>query len=118
MSRPFAERSIVMEFETGRPEEYLQFEPSRLPHDVWLHRRSEFDPTLSREELVEQYVLPASDSYQVRIVEVPEGETMQLGTLAGTDDREGGADLVHLSSREEVPAEWVREERPLTELLE
>lgn len=118
MSGSFEPGGIVMEFETGSPERFLQFDPSHLPHDQWLHRDSEFDPGLSPAEIADRYVLPDSDAYTVRIVEVPAGEQMQMGTLAGTDDHAGGADLVQLLSRDAIPDDWVLAEKPLEELLE
>jgi len=120
MSGPFAEGGIVMEFETGSPDQFLQFEPgpSHLPPGVWLHRRGEFDPSASREAIVNEYALPESDTYTIRIIEVPPGEQMRMGDLAGAATRQGGADLVELRSRDSIPEQWVREEMTLGNLLE
>jgi len=109
MPGPFVDGGIVMEFETNSPMEFVQFEPSYLPHDQWLHRRDEFDPGADVSTIINAYVLPESKSYEVRIIEVQAGETFQMGSLAGAEGRSGGADLVQLLSRESIPEEWVRD---------
>lgn len=116
MPGPFAEGGIVMEIETNSPTEFVQFEPSYLPHDQWLHRREDFDPSEPREAIAEAYVLPESDSYEVRRIEVPAGETLQIGTLAGAEGRDGGADLVQLLSRGSIPDEWEIATTPLAQM--
>lgn len=113
MPGPFTADSIVMEFETNSPMEFVQFEPSYLPHDQWLHRREEFDSDVDLEVLADEYVLPESEGYTVRIIEVPAGETLQMGTLAGTKGRSGGADLVQFLSRESIPDRWIVDSIPL-----
>lgn len=83
MTGPFAETSIVLEMETGNPEQYLRVTPDRPNGDRWLHRVDEFDPTPSRGAVVDRYALPASDSYTVETVSIEETIT---SPLALTDD--------------------------------
>jgi len=107
MPGPFAENCIGVKIETDSPMELLQFEPSHLPRDRWLHRRDELGEDTPRSTVVDQYALPDSDSYSVRLVTVPAGETLQMGTLGRRSGRGGGADLLLLTSRESIPADWV-----------
>ncbi|MFC7141680.1 hypothetical protein ACFQMA_17810 [Halosimplex aquaticum] len=117
MTGPFAEDSIVMGLETGRPERYLRFEPDGLDEDRWLHRADQFDGGLDREAIVEQYALPEAETYRVSVVEVPGGETLRMGSVAQLHGREGGGDLVTLAIRETVPGDWVVEETTLAALI-
>jgi len=118
MTGPFAEESIVMGLETGRPERYLRFEPDGLDGNRWLHRADQFDEGLDRAAVVERYSLPEAETYRVSVVAVPEGESLQMGTVAAMHGREGGGDLVTPTIRESVPDEWVVEETTLKDLLE
>ncbi|WP_415378735.1 hypothetical protein [Halosimplex sp. TS25] len=106
-----------MGLETGRSERYLRFEPDGLDGDRWLHRADQFDETLDREAVVERYALPEAETYRVSVVEVPEGETLRMGSVAAMHGREGGGDLVTLAVRETVPADWVVEGTTLAALL-
>ncbi|WP_459194401.1 hypothetical protein [Halosimplex sp. J119] len=118
MAGPFAEDSIVVNLETGRPERYLRFEPDGLDGDRWLHRADQFDEDLDREAVVERYALPEAETYRVSVIEVPEGETLQMGSVAALHGREGGGDLVTPAIRDTVPDDWVVEETTLADLLE
>ncbi|PSQ19409.1 hypothetical protein BRD00_01940 [Halobacteriales archaeon QS_8_69_26] len=117
MAGPFAERSIVLEFETGSPEEFLRFEPEAPPGERWLHRPDEFDDDLDREGVIDRYALPDSAEYEVSVVTVPPGESMRIGDVAGLNGRSGGGDLVELLGRDAVPEEWVGETVTLAEFL-
>lgn len=117
MAGPYAETSIVIEFETDSPKQFLRIEPDRPSGDGWLHDREEFDRSASREAVIEEYALPESDEYAVGLVTVPAGERLQIGDVAGTADREGGGNLVELLSRDRVPEEWVDETTTLAEFL-
>ena len=116
MPGPFAEGSIVVEIETGEPERCLRFDPGAVDGQRWLHRLDRFDE-VDAETAVERYALPAAEAYDVEVVEVPPGERLQVGTLAPLNGREGGADLVELSSRDAPPESWVVERTTLTSLL-
>lgn len=118
MTGPFAETSIVLEMETGNPEQYLRVTPDRPNGDRWLHRVDEFDPALSRAAVVDRYALPASDSYTVDIVEVPAGESLRIGDVADSDGQAPGGDLVELCEHDTVPETWIRETTTLEALLE
>ncbi|WP_123536483.1 hypothetical protein [Halosimplex salinum] len=117
MTGPFAADSIVVGLETGRPERYLRFEPDGLDGDRWLHRADEFDETLDREAVVDRYALPEAETYRVSVVEVPDGESLRMGSVAAMHGRGGGGDLVTLTIRESVPDDWVVEETTLDDLL-
>ena len=58
------------------------------------------------------------ERYRVSVVEVPDGESLQMGSVAARHDREGGGDLVTLSIRESVPDDWVVEETTLADCAE
>ena len=118
MSNPFAESSIVLDGTTTEPTAYLQFEPDGLTGEFWLHRRDQFDPTLDREAVLDRYALPESDSHTVRIVEVPAGVAIRFGTVGSHHNRTGGGDLVDPIEYDSIPETWLREERPLSDLLE
>lgn len=118
MTGPYAEGSIVVEFETGEPDRCLVFEPAGVPGDRWLHRLDEFDDGLDRSDVVDRYALPESDEYAASIVEVPPGESMRLGSVAAMNDRSGGGDLVELRSRDQIPDSWVVDRTTLSEFLE
>jgi len=118
MTGPFAEDSIVVELETGRAERYLRFEPDGLDGNRWLHRADQFDETLGRGAVVERYSLPEAESYRVSVIEVPEGESLRMGSIAAMHGHEGGGDLVTPTIRETVPDGWVAEETTLAELLD
>jgi|GEM_PF-1497096 len=117
MTGPFADDSIVVEMETGRAERYLRFDPDGRDGDRWLHRADEFDEGLDREAVAERYALPEAETYRVAVVEVPDGESLQMGSVAATGGREGGGDLVTLAVRASVPDDWVIEETTLADLL-
>jgi hypothetical protein len=116
MTGPFREGGIVMEGQTSDPSEYIQFHPSILAHDQWLHSRDELDPTADLDTIREEYALPTADSYMISIYKVPAGERIEIGTLGSVDDHAGGADLVRLPDRETIPEEWLVEETPLATL--
>jgi len=120
MSGPFAEHGIVMTIETGSPVTCFQFDPgpTHLPPGVWLHRLDEFDPSTSLEAVVDEYALPEADTYSVRLIEVPPGEQLQIGDIAGTSDRSGGGNLVALQSRDRLPEAWLQEETTLEAMVD
>lgn len=118
MSGPYAEHSLVLEVETGTPDRFLRFKPDRPPGGYWLHQLSEFDQTVDRDTVIDRYALPPSDEYEVQIVTVPPGESMQIGDVAGTVDRTGGGDLVELLERDSIPASWVEKTTTLEAFIE
>jgi len=118
MTNPFATSSIVMDGTTTEPTDYLHFEPDGLPGEFWLHRRDQFDPTLDRKGVLDQYALPERDSYTVRIVEVPAGVAIRFGTVGSHHGHTGGGDLVDPIEYDSIPETWLREEMSLTDLLE
>lgn len=117
MSGPFAEDSITMDLETGRPMRLYAFDPDGLPEEGWLHHPEEFDESADLASVVDRYSLPESDVYELSIVEVPPGESLRMGTVAGLNGRSGGGDLIDLVSREAVPDEWVVRSTTLAEFL-
>lgn len=118
MAGPYAESSIVLDVETGDPEQFLQFDPDRPRGDQWLHRLEEFDRSATVEDVVDRYALPESSEYQVAVVTVPADERLRIGDVAGTDDRAGGGDLVELLDRERVPDDWVDRRTALQAFLD
>jgi len=84
MTGPYAPHSIVIEVETGRPSQFLQFHPDRPDGDRWLHQLEEFDRTLERDAVIDRYALPPSEEYTIRLVTVPAGVSLQIGDVAGT----------------------------------
>lgn len=118
MAGPYSETSIVMEFRTDAPTEFVRFHPSAPEGDRWLHRFEEFDADLDREEVLDRYALPTADEYRVSLVTVPAEESMQIGSVAALNDRSGGGDLVELLDRDAVPNSWVDETTSLDEFLE
>ena len=118
MSGPFAPDCIVIEVETGTPDRFLRFDPDSPDGDRWLHQLAEFDRTLDRDTVIDRYALPPSDEYEVQLVTVPPGVSLQIGDVAGTDDRSGGGDLVELLDRSSVPDAWIDETTTLAAFLE
>lgn len=117
MPGPYAESSIVIEIETGEPEEFLRIEPNGLPGDEWLHRLEEFDRSLDLEAVVDRYALPENDEYYVSRITVPAGEQLRIGDVAGSEDRTGGGNLVELVDRDSVPEPWIEETTTLRAFL-
>lgn len=117
MAGPFAEGSIVLEVETDEPSVYLQFDPDGLPGERWLHRPAEFDEGLPRDEVIDRYSLPESETYVVRTVEIPAGEPLQLGDVAAMHGRSGGGDLACLIDNETIPDHWIVDEEPLEDVI-
>lgn len=113
MSGPFDESSIVIEAETNDPTEYVQFEPNGLPGEFWLHPREKFDATIDLDEIVEEYALPESDSYVVRLIELPAGVSIRLGPAAAKHGREGGGEIVDPIEYDTIPESWIRETKTL-----
>lgn len=109
MTGPYRENSIVIDAETNEPTEYIQFEPNGFPGDFWLHPRDKFDPGDEFEDVVDEHALPESDSYRIRLVEIPAGETIRIGPVAAMNGRDGGGDLVDPIEHGSIPDEWVRE---------
>ncbi|ELZ19320.1 hypothetical protein [Natrinema limicola] len=118
MTDPYADHSIIIEVETGTSERLLRFKPDRPEGTFWLHRLSEFDRTLDRNAVIDRYALPPSDEYEIQLVTVPPGESMQIGDVAGTDDRSGGGDLVELLEHDSIPSDWIDETATLKTILE
>lgn len=118
MTGPYASTSLVVEVETGSPDQFLRFDPDRPDGDYWLHQLAEFDRTLTRDEVIDRYALPPSDEYEVQLVTVPPGESLQIGDVAGTTDRTGGGDLVELLERDSIPDTWIDETTTLEAFLE
>jgi hypothetical protein len=118
MVNPFADGSIVMEGTTSSPTEYVQFEPDGLPGEFWLQRRDEFDPTVGWDEIVDQYALPPSEEYTVRIVAVPADVDIRFGSVGANHGRSGGGDLVDPIDYDSIPSSWIRETTTLTDLLD
>jgi len=108
MPNPYADGSIVIEATTSGPTEYLQFQPNALPADRWLHRRDEFDSTLSDQDIRDEYTLPPDKGISVRVVEVPSGIDIRIGTLGSAAPQAGGADLIELQDYDAVPDEWIQ----------
>ncbi|MFC7237149.1 hypothetical protein ACFQS4_02780 [Saliphagus sp. GCM10025317] len=117
MGKSFADGSIVMEGTTSTPTEYLRFEPNGLSGEYWLHRRDELDPTHTRDEVIDRYALPPSESYTVTVVEIPAGIAIRFGTVGASHGRTGGADLVNLLEYESIPSAWIRRSLSLAKLL-
>ncbi|MWV40750.1 hypothetical protein [Natrialba sp. INN-245] len=117
MTGPYAEHSLVLEIETGTTDQFLRIEPDRPDGDYWLHQLAELDPTLDRDDLIDRYALPPTNEYEVHLVTVPPGESLQIGDVAGTDDRTGGGDLVELLERDSVPDAWIDETTTLEAFL-
>jgi len=107
-----------MDGTTTESTEYLHFEPDGLEGAFWLHRRDQFDSSLDRAAVLDQYALPERGSYTVRIVEVPAGIAIRFGTVGSHHNRTGGGDLVDPIEYDSIPETWVREERFLSDLLE
>ena len=113
MPNPYADGSIVMYGKTSDTTAYLQFQPNSLPGNRWLHRRDEFDPTLSESDIRDEYALPPETDITVRVVEVPSEVDIRIGTLGSAGPQSGGADLVELRNYERVPAEWIKNSHSL-----
>ena len=118
MTGPFAEHGIVLEIETGQPEQCLQFDPDGRPGNRWLHRLEEFDRTLDVEAVRDRYALPESDAYELRLLTAPAGVSMNLGDLGPAHGRAGGGEVAELLESESVPAEWIEETTTLATFLE
>lgn len=118
MVKPFADGCIVIEATVNEPTKHLQFEPDGLPGEFWLHRPEEFDASLDQNEIVDEYSLPESSSYSVRIVEVPADVSIRLGSVAANHGRSGGGDLVDPIEYDQIPSSWVQDSVPLDTYLE
>lgn len=118
MSGPFKPDGLVIKFDLSDPKEFLRIRPHRHPGDVWLHDPEEFDRTLDRETVIDRFALPEQESYDVSVVEVPAGETLQMGDVAAMAGQSGGGNLVEVLSRDGIPEAWVQDRSSLTELLE
>lgn len=118
MSGPFNPDGLVIEFTLPSPKEFLHITPNRLPGNVWLHDPNEFDRSLDRETAIDRYALPPADEYEVAVVEVPGGESLQMGDVASMAGSSGGGNLVEVLDRDEIPTEWVRERTTLAAFLE
>lgn len=107
-----------MDIETGETDEFIQFDPDGLPGDNWLHRVAEFDHNLGWDEVVDHYALPESDSYEVRVVEVPPGESLRLGDVAAMHGHSGGGDLVEVLDHDSIPDAWIVDRMTLSAYLD
>ncbi|WP_336358964.1 hypothetical protein ACNO8S_19855 (plasmid) [Haloarcula sp. KBTZ06] len=117
MPNPYADDSIVMEGTTSDATEYLQFQPNNLPGDCWLHRRDQFDSTVSEPDIRDEYALPTDSAITVRVIEVPADVDIRIGTLGPVSQRSGGADLVELRNYQTVPGEWEQNSTSLETFL-
>lgn len=115
---PFHPKSLVIEAELTSPTSYLRFSPERYETGAWLHDPEEFDHSVDLEAVVERYALPEADEYEVAIVEVPSGESVQIGSPATRTDEYGRGDLIRVEDRDEVPESWIQETTTLRSYLE
>lgn len=106
-----------MEIETGSSDQFLRFDPDSPDGDRWLHQLAEFNRTLDRHTVIDRYALPLSDEYEVQLVTVPPGVSLQIGDVAEAGDRSGGGDLIELLDRESVPPAWINKTTTLAAFL-
>lgn len=68
--------------------------------------------------MIARYALPEAEAYEVAIVEVPAGESIQIGSAAAETDLYGRGDLIRIEDREAVPEAWIQETTTLRSYLE
>lgn len=115
---PFHPKSLVIEADLTSPTSYLRFSPERYETGAWLHDPEEFDHSLDLEAVVERYALPEAEVYEVAIVEVPPGESIQIGSAATRTEEYGRGDLIRVEDRDDVPDSWIQETTTLESYLE